>query len=462
MFQNLPLTFDDATTGPDAALWVDPIRDELRAFEKHQVWDVVPHTRDIKAIPVKWIFSQKNDGTLKARLVAVGCSDPEKDLYTPVEKASPTPPSNVILWALAHAVSEGWEMLQLDVKNVFLHSSIDRTKYVDLPPGSSNYSKSSVGKLNRAMYGLITAPMCWYNFSSEKFLKFGFRTSPRELCVFVKTNPQSVKLIQLIVAYVDDILLMGNDTNGIQETLQYLNTCMEIKNLGFPSRFVGLVIERLPDNSLKLTQEKYIRKIAETYRLDTAHPVSTPLVQTKDHLVKPGESDRTFPYREALGKLQYAGNYTHPDVAYALNFLARHQSAPEPFHWNMLKRVIRYLFSTATTGLHFTKHPDKPQFAVFTDSDYAGERKCRSTSAYLVYYRGNLIHGVLACRELLQEVHKKQNTVLSMMPHMSFYFSHGSQKNFLGQSRTQLLYVRTILPQLLIVNLDPTKVVLST
>ena len=33
MFQNLPLTFDDATTGPDAALWVDPIRDELRALK---------------------------------------------------------------------------------------------------------------------------------------------------------------------------------------------------------------------------------------------------------------------------------------------------------------------------------------------------------------------------------------------------------------------------------------------
>lgn len=37
------------------------------------------------------------------------------------------------------------------------------------------------------------------------------------------------------------------------------------------------------------------------------------------------------------------------------------------------------------------KNPDAPQFEVFTDSDYAGERKCRSTSGYLIYYRGNLI-----------------------------------------------------------------------
>ena len=57
----------------------------------------------------------------------------------------------------------------------------------------------------------------------------------------------------------------------------------------------------------------------------------------------------------------------------------------------MLKRLIRYLCGTANLGLHFTQQKSKSQFYVYSDSNYAGEWKRRSTSGYLIYYRGNLI-----------------------------------------------------------------------
>lgn len=113
------MTYEDATTRPDAYLWADVLKSELEVMEFQKVWDVVSRNRKIKTIPTKWLFSEKSDGKKKARIVAVGCRDSLKDRFTPEEKASPTPPSSVILWALSHAVSEEWEIVQLDIKKRF-------------------------------------------------------------------------------------------------------------------------------------------------------------------------------------------------------------------------------------------------------------------------------------------------------------------------------------------------------
>ena len=67
----------------------EPIQKKLKALREYNVLEIVPRLPHMKPVPVKWVFTIKNDGTRKARFVAIGCRDVEK--YTKEELASPTP-----------------------------------------------------------------------------------------------------------------------------------------------------------------------------------------------------------------------------------------------------------------------------------------------------------------------------------------------------------------------------------
>ena len=58
-----------------------------------------------------------------------------------------------------------------------------------------------------------------------------------------------------------------------------------------------------------------------------------------------------FPYLSAVGALMYLANYTRPNIAFAVNLLARYSSEPTNRHWKGIKDVFRYLQGTKYLGL---------------------------------------------------------------------------------------------------------------
>jgi hypothetical protein len=79
---------------------------------------------------------KNSDGTIdryKARLVAKGFkqhySIDYEDTFSPVVKFA------TIHLVLAIAVSRGWALRQLDVKNAFLHGIMEEEAYMRQPPG---------------------------------------------------------------------------------------------------------------------------------------------------------------------------------------------------------------------------------------------------------------------------------------------------------------------------------------
>jgi len=59
------------------------------------------------------------------------------------------------------------------------------------------------------------------------------------------------------------------------------------------------------------------------------------------------------PYLSAIGALMYLPNCTRPDIAFAVNLLARHSANPTRRHWVGIKTILRYLNSTQDLGLYF-------------------------------------------------------------------------------------------------------------
>ena len=64
------------------------------------------------------------------------------------------------------------------------------------------------------------------------------------------------------------------------------------------------------------------------------------------------------PYLSAIGALMYLANCTRPDIAFAVNLLARYSTASTRRHWVGVKTILRYLQGTIDLGLFFPKNHD--------------------------------------------------------------------------------------------------------
>jgi histone deacetylase 1/2 len=74
---------------------------------------------------------------------------------------------------LSLAVSRGWSLRQLDVKNTFLHGVLEEEVYMRQPPGYET-CLGHVCRLDKALYGLKQAPRAWYSRLSSKLQSLVF------------------------------------------------------------------------------------------------------------------------------------------------------------------------------------------------------------------------------------------------------------------------------------------------
>ncbi|XP_021307140.1 uncharacterized protein LOC110431818 [Sorghum bicolor] len=123
------------------------------------------------------------------------------------------------------------------------------------------------------------------------------------------------------------------------------------------------------------------------------HPTSTP-VDTHAKLsatdgVPLSEKDASE-YRSLAGALQYL-TLTRPDLAYAVQQVCLFMHAPREPHRGLIKRILRFVQGTLSSGLHIgTGSVDK--LTAYSDANWAGcPDSRRSTSGFCVYLGDNLV-----------------------------------------------------------------------
>ena len=90
----------------------------------------------------------------------------------------------------------------------------------------------------------------------------------------------SGRRICFIVLYVDDILLASNDKGLLYEVKQFLYKNFDMKDMGEASYFIGIKI--YTDRSrciLGGSQETYINKVLERFRMKDYSPSVAPIVK---------------------------------------------------------------------------------------------------------------------------------------------------------------------------------------
>lgn len=360
--------------------WREAMNAELDAINRHDTWTVVPRPKDKNVIDCRWVFRIKTDSAgqprYKARIVAQGFRQQANvdyfETYSPVVRFS----TLRLLLAMAH--TEKLATAHLDVVSAFLHGKITAEIYCEFPPGLNN-PDNNVLRLNKALYGLKQSPRTFYETIHEALLEMNFVRVPTEPCVY--TLSENGKVTTILAIFVDDFLLISSSEDTMSRVKKILAEKFEIRDLGPVSDLLGLQITR-SEESLKITQSKYIEKILNDFQMADCNPVSTPM----DLTPMPDEPklEPAAPYVQLLGCLQWLSTCTRPDISFAVNKLARYSQCPSTAHWTAAKRILRYLKGTSTHGLVFTS--DDKQLNAFVDADWAGDSTRKSTSGFALFY----------------------------------------------------------------------------
>jgi len=172
-----------------------------------------------------------------------------------------------------------------------------------------------------------------------------------------------------------------------------------MKELGQTKFCLGLQLEQLP-SGIFTYQSTYIQKILEKFNMDKSYPTKTPMVVRsldveKDPFRLQEENEEIlgphFPYLSAIGALMYLANNTRPDIAFAVNLLARNSAAPTKRHWVGVKTVFRYLNDTKDLGLFYSRNQD-PILLGYTDAGYLSDpHHGRSQTSFVFLQSGTTI-----------------------------------------------------------------------
>lgn len=243
-----------------------------------------------------------------------------------------------------------------------------------------------VCRLHKSLYGLKQVSRQWFAKFSEAIRSAGYVQSKADYSLF--TRKQGKSFIVLLI-YVDDILITGNDPESIADVKKFLHNNFRRKDLGDLKYFLGIEIS-VSRNGIYISQRKYALDIIKDVGLLGAAPIDTPmergskLCDKSEPLKDPGK------YRRLVGRLIYL-TVSRPDITYAVHALSRFMHHPQKNHWEAALRVVRYLKSALGQGLFFSSNNDF-RLRVYCDSNWAGcPLTRRSTTGYCVFLGPSLI-----------------------------------------------------------------------
>ncbi|KAA0058176.1 Retrovirus-related Pol polyprotein from transposon TNT 1-94 [Cucumis melo var. makuwa] len=239
--------------------WKNAVMEEMKALDKNRTWEICALPKGHKTVGCKWVFSlkYKADGTLdrhKARLVAKG-------------------------------FTQTYDIDYLDVKNAFLNGNLVEEVYMsprqDLKPN---------------LVSRFTTFVKSQGYSQGHF----------DHTLFTKVS-KTGKIVILIV-YVDDIVLTGDDQTEISQLKQRMGDEFEIKDLGNLKYFLGMEVARSKEG-IPVSRRKYtLDLLTETVMLG-CRPADTPI----EFNCKLGNSDDQVPvdkeqYQRLVAAISIANN----------------------------------------------------------------------------------------------------------------------------------------------------------
>lgn len=411
---NMMTGAEDPVVGPDDSItikealvspaWKQAVNSELQSLADMKTWELVDESSvdPSRVIKSKWVFKTKRtaDGNidkLKARVVAQGFRQvPGRDYtetYAPVARAD----SIKVLFAVA--ASGGLHLSQYDIKTAYLYADLDEEIYMKPPVGMAG-CKGKVCRLRKSLYGLKQAAHCWNKLLTSQLRATGLQQSALDPCVFFRPavggEPPT-----LLVVHVDDVLVATADARLESRIQQILEDKFEMTRQDNPSSYLGLMVEQNHEG-IKISQAGYVESALKKFGFDDMKSAPTPAAtEPLEERKESEEQVDVHTMQQVVGCLQYLVNGTRPDIAQAVQAIARHVHNAGNKHWQAVKRVFRYLAGTKTLGLTF-KAGGGLQLLGYADAGFASDLKSRKSVTGVV---------VLLAQGCILHKSKQQNTI---------------------------------------------------
>uniref|UniRef100_A0A2N9ESX3 CCHC-type domain-containing protein n=1 Tax=Fagus sylvatica TaxID=28930 RepID=A0A2N9ESX3_FAGSY len=216
---------------------------------------------------------------------------------------------------------------------------------------------------------------------------------------------RSDKGMILLLLYVDDMIITGDDHSGISDFKLFLHQQFEMKDLGHLSYFLGLEVSS-DSTGYYLSQAKYASDLLSRAGLTDTKVVSTPLEMNARLTPLDGTplNDATL-YRQLVGSLVYL-TLTCPDIAHAVHLVSQFLSAPHSTHYAAVIHILRYIKGTMFHGLHFSAHSTL-DLCAYSDADWVRDPTDRCSTTGFCFFLGD---SLISWRSKKQHIVSRSST----------------------------------------------------
>ncbi|XP_070005808.1 uncharacterized mitochondrial protein AtMg00810-like [Nicotiana sylvestris] len=208
----------------------------------------------------------------------------------------------------------------------------------------------------------------------------------------------------MVLVYVDDMLITGDNLKLIKETKAGLQQVFKMKDLGELKYFLGIEFARSSQRIL-MHQRKYTLELISETGLGAAKPAITPLdfnmkLTTKEYdehtnkgkEVADGDEELSDlnPYQKLIGKLLYL-TMTRPDIAFNVQTLSQFLQKPKRYHMEAALGIGRYLKQQPGQGIILSSK-NSTEITAYCDADWATcPHSRKSISGYLIKLGESLV-----------------------------------------------------------------------
>ena len=245
---------------------------------------------------------------------------------------------------LCLSISQGWKTRQVDFDNAFIQAAIDLPEVYDVrcPAGfdSPDHNEPVILRLNKSLYGLVQAPMLYYNHLKSGLKACGLEPSEQDPCMFIGRG-------MVALSYVDDVLWFGPDLDEIDKVIQ------ELKNAGMPltieqdEAYAFLGVDIVPmskvtfessDEGYYMSQTGLIDKVLKAVGMTDSRQKRTPASSTPLGTDAKGHGFQgDWDYARVVGMLLYLASNSRPDIQFAVHQCARFTHNPKVSHGDAVK-----------------------------------------------------------------------------------------------------------------------------
>ena len=128
---------------------------------------------------------------------------------------------------------------------------------MDLPPRFEvSLGRGKVYRLRKSLYGLKQSPKAWFERVGNIVRRLGFTQSLADHTLFFKHSTEGK--IAILIVYVDDIIMNGDDFFEINKLMNKLEAEFDIKDLGKHKYFLGMDFARSKEESLSTNANTFL------------------------------------------------------------------------------------------------------------------------------------------------------------------------------------------------------------